>query len=64
VLVGLAGAGSPGAAPASTPAPAKPTSTSASQRILTPKDLEGVGRNDVCPCGSGQKFKKCHGRDT
>jgi len=57
-------AGSPGAAPASTPAPAKPTSTSASQRILTPKDLEGVGRNDVCPCGSGQKFKKCHGRDT
>jgi hypothetical protein len=21
----------------------------------------GVGRNDPCPCGSGQKFKKCHG---
>ena len=21
-----------------------------------------VGRNDPCPCGSGQKFKKCHGR--
>lgn len=20
-----------------------------------------VGRNDPCPCGSGQKFKKCHG---
>ncbi len=20
-----------------------------------------VGRNDACPCGSGQKFKKCHG---
>ena len=20
-----------------------------------------VGRNDVCPCGSGKKFKKCHG---
>jgi preprotein translocase subunit SecA len=20
-----------------------------------------VGRNDLCPCGSGQKFKKCHG---
>jgi len=35
----------------------------ASKRVLTPKDLEGVGRNDVCPCGSGQKFKKCHGRD-
>jgi len=21
-----------------------------------------VGRNDVCPCGSGKKFKKCHGQ--
>ncbi len=23
---------------------------------------EGVGRNDPCPCGSGRKFKHCHGR--
>jgi preprotein translocase subunit SecA len=22
---------------------------------------EKVGRNDLCPCGSGKKFKKCHG---
>jgi preprotein translocase subunit SecA len=22
---------------------------------------EKVGRNDVCPCGSGKKYKKCHG---
>jgi preprotein translocase subunit SecA len=21
----------------------------------------GIGRNDPCPCGSGKKFKKCHG---
>ena len=21
-----------------------------------------VGRNDQCPCGSGKKFKKCHGK--
>ena len=21
-----------------------------------------VGRNDPCPCGSGKKFKKCHGK--
>ena len=21
-----------------------------------------VGRNDPCPCGSGRKFKRCHGR--
>nr|MBP6316248.1 SEC-C domain-containing protein [Chitinophagaceae bacterium] len=20
------------------------------------------GRNDPCPCGSGKKFKQCHGR--
>jgi preprotein translocase subunit SecA len=23
----------------------------------------GVGRNDKCPCGSGKKFKDCHGRN-
>jgi hypothetical protein len=23
-----------------------------------------VGRNDPCPCGSGKKFKKCHGGAT
>jgi preprotein translocase subunit SecA len=22
-----------------------------------------VGRNDPCPCGSGKKFKSCHGKD-
>ena len=22
----------------------------------------GVQRNDLCPCGSGRKFKQCHGR--
>ncbi|MGD0306026.1 MAG: preprotein translocase subunit SecA [Candidatus Acidiferrales bacterium] len=23
-----------------------------------------VGRNDLCPCGSGKKYKKCHGTDS
>jgi len=23
--------------------------------------LRKVGRNDLCPCGSGKKFKDCHG---
>jgi uncharacterized protein YecA (UPF0149 family) len=23
---------------------------------------EKVGRNDPCPCGSGKKYKKCHGK--
>jgi preprotein translocase subunit SecA len=27
------------------------------QRIVYDK----VGRNDPCPCGSGKKYKKCHG---
>jgi preprotein translocase subunit SecA len=40
---------------------AKPT-----QQVLRPEaPLQGgeeVGRNDPCPCGSGKKYKKCHGR--
>ena len=29
-----------------------------------PRNDEGnkVGRNDPCPCGSGKKYKKCHGK--
>jgi len=26
-----------------------------------PKRVRKVGRNDPCPCGSGKKFKQCHG---
>ncbi len=26
------------------------------------KNLVEVGRNDLCPCGSGKKYKYCHGR--
>lgn len=26
--------------------------------------FKGVGRNSPCPCGSGVKFKKCHGAMT
>jgi preprotein translocase subunit SecA len=26
------------------------------------RDADKVGRNDPCPCGSGKKFKKCHGK--
>jgi len=32
------------------------------QRVQTPVRAEPkVGRNDPCPCGSGKKFKNCHG---
>jgi preprotein translocase subunit SecA len=27
------------------------------------RDAPKVGRNDPCPCGSGKKYKKCHGAD-
>jgi preprotein translocase subunit SecA len=26
------------------------------------RDIEKVGRNDPCPCGSGKKYKQCHGK--
>jgi preprotein translocase subunit SecA len=28
----------------------------------TKREMAKVGRNDPCPCGSGKKFKKCHGK--
>jgi preprotein translocase subunit SecA len=27
-----------------------------------PQSWGKVGRNEACPCGSGKKFKHCHGR--
>jgi uncharacterized protein YecA (UPF0149 family) len=27
-----------------------------------PQTAAAVGRNDPCPCGSGQKYKRCCGR--
>lgn len=32
-------------------------------RPRTFKSDKKVGRNDPCPCGSGKKYKKCHGQD-
>jgi preprotein translocase subunit SecA len=34
--------------------------------VEPPKPVRGavkVGRNDLCPCGSGKKYKKCHGTE-
>jgi len=39
--------------------PIEPTSYSA-----TNTNYNKVGRNELCPCGSGRKFKKCHGKVT
>ena len=30
-------------------------------RSSSPVQASKVGRNDPCPCGSGKKYKKCHG---
>jgi preprotein translocase subunit SecA len=46
------------------PAPAPRPAQRQQPRVqVQPARREGpkVGRNDPCPCGSGQKFKKCHG---
>src|SRR5262245_29734708 len=29
--------------------------------VSKPRVAANVGRNDPCPCGSGKKYKKCHG---
>ena len=41
-----------------------PAEMQAPKPIQSPiiKDLK-IGRNDPCPCGSGKKFKACHGKD-
>jgi len=26
------------------------------------RNVQKVGRNEPCPCGSGKKFKQCHGK--
>ncbi|GHT61884.1 protein translocase subunit SecA [Endomicrobiia bacterium] len=30
-------------------------------KLIKPRDLHKIGRNDLCPCGRGKKYKKCCG---
>jgi preprotein translocase subunit SecA len=61
------GFGSARAAAEDAPPPASGGETVMAQGAQRGKALpfkrEGqkVGRNDPCPCGSGKKYKKCHG---
>ncbi|KQM71235.1 preprotein translocase subunit SecA [Xylophilus sp. Leaf220] len=32
------------------------------EQTLSSSDVPRVGRNDPCPCGSGKKYKNCHGQ--
>jgi preprotein translocase subunit SecA len=45
------------------PQPARPSARPTPRVTVAPVRRDGpkIGRNDPCPCGSGQKFKKCHG---
>ncbi len=44
----------------------KPSVDGESENVSTPKEPvraeKRVGRNDPCPCGSGKKYKNCHGQ--
>ena len=33
------------------------------QRTQPVRAEKKIGRNDPCPCGSGKKYKNCHGKD-
>jgi preprotein translocase subunit SecA len=60
--IAAAGAGAAVAEPSAVAAGAVgtgATSVVTQQRIAS--EWDKVGRNDPCPCGSGKKYKKCHG---
>ena len=50
----------PAASPA--PTPAEAPALAAADTADLPAGWETTGRNDACPCGSGKKFKHCHGK--
>jgi preprotein translocase subunit SecA len=55
-----AGAGNGNAPAAGAPAAAVPQPRAGGSQ---PQHVPSAGRNDPCPCGSGQKYKKCHGKN-
>ncbi|MFZ0090194.1 MAG: SEC-C metal-binding domain-containing protein, partial [Solirubrobacteraceae bacterium] len=55
----MAMAAAAGAAPAEAYADEPEPMAPVQQRRVD--DSEQIGRNDPCWCGSGKKFKKCHG---
>ncbi len=50
--------GGAAAAAGATPGGAQPQQR---RQVTQRRDGDKVGRNDPCPCGSGKKYKKCHG---
>ncbi|HVG71099.1 MAG TPA: preprotein translocase subunit SecA [Vicinamibacterales bacterium] len=56
----FAGAARSNQAAAQTPTPARTGGDDVVKTVR--RDEPKVGRNDPCPCGSGKKYKKCHGQ--
>lgn len=50
----------PAARPSAAPAPVDEQGNSASHTVT--RSEPRVGRNELCPCGSGKKYKHCHGK--
>jgi preprotein translocase subunit SecA len=46
---------------ASTAVTARPAAPAAVHPVTVQRSVPKVGRNDPCPCGSGKKYKYCHG---
>ncbi|WP_371865559.1 preprotein translocase subunit SecA [Dictyobacter alpinus] len=58
---GRAVASQPSGVPATPARTPRNTATGAATASAGANGLPKVGRNDLCPCGSGKKYKKCHG---
>ncbi|MCL6595254.1 MAG: preprotein translocase subunit SecA [Firmicutes bacterium] len=44
--------------------PAPPPPAQVTVPIVLPRPgVDHIGRNDPCPCGSGKKYKRCHGKE-
>jgi preprotein translocase subunit SecA len=58
-VLAMQGAGAPASTNA---APARQTPATAARAAMAAQQWGKVPRNAVCPCGSGKKFKHCHGK--
>ena len=57
------GAGTTVRAQTTDSAPSTPSKPATYRKADSSDPYANVGRNDPCPCGSGKKFKNCHGRN-
>ena len=61
--LGMSARASAGAGLPAGPDPRGLATNRGEERERTPVTVKKEpGRNDPCPCGSGKKYKKCHGR--